>query len=444
MRNGWRLLLAAALLLVLLAPAASLADPTLELGSGGTYYVPGVTRNYCYGRIGNNPTGATLQVFGSYDSGSGVTSPTILNFTANPTSDPAIAGLNVDLTLGYAAGSPGTVKLVLEPAIDGDQYTASTITVSHSEIIGYQAAGQFSQAGGTHTVGAASGNLYLGYNAGVSGRYSLNNWGDGQPNNGVLHVTGTEYVGYSGSGTFIHGGAVTVDGDLILGQNSGGSGFYQMQDNLLSSTTPPTTLTVHGSEYVGSSGVGTFNQRTGTHTVDGALFLGYDTNATGTYNLFDGSLSAHYESVGDGPGHGIFNQSGGTNTMPGTLFVGHLDNGVGTYNLMGGSLSAGTEEVGAGGGQGLFSQTGGTNQVGTLTLATNNGTGTYNLSGGSLTATQETIGDAGTGVFTQSGGVNTVTGTLTLVANSGTGTYNLQAGSLTAGTVNLNANGLFN
>ena len=82
---------------------------------------------------------------------------------------------------------------------------------------------------------------HLAYNAGSSGSYTLGG--------GTLSVTGTEYIGYYGTGTFTQtGGTNTVYGNLDLGYNAGSSGSYTLGGG---------TLSVTGeSEQIGCSGSG--------------------------------------------------------------------------------------------------------------------------------------------------------------------------------------------
>ena len=59
-----------------------------------------------------------------------------------------------------------------------------------------------------------------------------------------------------------------------------------------------TFLTIAGSEYVGYSGAGLFQQAGGTHTIGNTLYLAYKPGATGTLNLSGGSLAAQSERPG--------------------------------------------------------------------------------------------------------------------------------------------------
>ena len=120
-----------------------------------------------------------------------------------------------------------------------------------------------------------------------------------------------------------------------------------------------------------------------------------------------GQLSASTENISY-TGTGIFTQTGGTNNVTNAIWLGYSSGVSGTYNLSGGSLSAFIEDVGYQG-KGVFIQSGGTNIFQILNVGDNLGiSGTYSLSGnGVLTGTQESIGQSGgSGVFIQSGGTN--------------------------------------
>ena len=258
--------------------------------------------------------------------------------------------------------------------------------------MGYGGTGTFTQASGKNSIYYFSyfynyGPLYLGYNAGSSGTYSLS--GSGQVS------AGFEYVGYSGTGTFTQsGGNNNISNynslySLYLGFNAGSNGMYNLSGS---------GLLTAGSEYVGYSGTGTFTQSGGTNNyLYGPLYLGYNAGSSGTYILSgSGQVSANNNEYVGYSGTGTFTQSGGTNSIGsyyslGSLYLGNNAGSSGTYNLSGsGQLSAGSEYVGYSG-TGTFTQSGGTNNYfyGSLYLGYNAGSsGTYNLSGnGQVSAT---------------------------------------------------------
>ena len=186
-----------------------------------------------------------------------------------------------------------------------------------TEYVGYSGTGSFSQWGGSNSMYTYF--FYLGANAGSSGTYILG--GSGRL------LTPSEYIGGSGSGVFTQsGGTHTVVNDLYLGANAGSSGTYTLSGSGLLSTP---------AEFVGNYGSGSFTQTGGTHSVGSALYLGYDTGGTGTYSLGgNGLLSAAGEFLGYIPGStGLFQQTGGSNAV-GSLLVGSG----GCYQLGGGTL----------------------------------------------------------------------------------------------------------
>jgi hypothetical protein len=130
--------------------------------------------------------------------------------------------------------------------------------------VGYDSEGQFYQSNGTYTVNY---NLNLGVNTGGSGYYFL----DG----GSLSVGGDTIVGNNGYGYFMQSDTVgdtshTVTGNLVLGSQTNGYGEYY-----LSSQGYAVNLTVNGSTIVGNQGIGIFNQSGGTHIVLGWCDCGY-------------------------------------------------------------------------------------------------------------------------------------------------------------------------
>ena len=251
----------------------------------------------------------------------------------------------------------------------------------------------------------------------------------------------SETIGDSGSGTHTQGnGTNTVTNGLILGNQSGSSGTYDLSNS--------GSLTADN-EIIGNSGLGAFTQSGGFNVVTGTggLTLGYASGGSGTYNLSGtGSLSiSSFEIIGYS-GTGAFTQSGGTHNNS-FFILGVQAGSSGSYDLQSGSLLDSSYEIIGDYGIGVFTQSGGTNTITNyLTLGIESGSsGTYELTSGSLTADNEIIGNSGLGVFTQSGGTNAVSNTLTLASVSGSsGTYNLTGGSLSATTIQINSGGHFN
>lgn len=262
------------------------------------------------------------------------------------------------LSLGTSAGS-GTLNF------NG----TGTVTVDFGNI-GESGIGTVNQTAGTFaTLIDRDSGIWLGYNTGSQGTYNLS--GTGQVS------AASEYVGYSGTGTFNHSAGtntVTNGASLYLGYNFGSSGTYN-----LCGTGKLTAV----NEYVGYSGTGTFTQTAGTTNSSNGLEIGFNATATGTYYLNGtGHLTTSNEDIGYA-GIGIFNHSAGTNRVYGALCLGSsgYSTGNGTYNLSGtGQLTAGSEIIGNNG-TAVFNQSGGTNTVYTLNIEYY---GTYNLTGGTL------------------------------------------------------------
>ena len=126
------------------------------------------------------------------------------------------------------------------------------------------------------------------------------------------------------------------------------------------------------------------------------------------------------ETIGES-GYGSFTQASGSHTVNGDLFVVN-----GTYFLKSGQLSVSSDEVISG--SASFTQLSGNNTANGLTLAFDSpDSGTYNLQGGNLSTMNETIGFGGTGIFNHTGGINKVTNTVELATSFiGSGTYILQ------------------
>jgi fibronectin-binding autotransporter adhesin len=144
-----------------------------------------------------------------------------------------------------------------------------------------------------------------------------------------------------GDGTFgvLNQSAQTLQATDTLTVNANGLG------------TTPSVYTLTGTgvlnvarETVAESGMGTFNQSGGTHTItsngtgdaSGVLYLGFRTSSRAAYNLSGGTFNAAAAFVGDN-GIGTFTQTGGTANILRTLIGGNA--ATGTYQLNGGTLT---------------------------------------------------------------------------------------------------------
>ncbi len=91
---------------------------------------------------------------------------------------------------------------------------------------------------------------------------------------------------------------------LFLGKSNGSTGSVEMTGG---------KLTVTKYAYIGNSGVGTFTQTGGTNDMhDATMYLAYNSEDLGTYNLSGGRLETHSIFIGR-DGNGVFNHFGGTN-----------------------------------------------------------------------------------------------------------------------------------
>jgi hypothetical protein len=196
------------------------------------------------------------------------------------------ANVTPNISLGYAAGSSGTLNL-----------SAGSFTVSGNEFVGYFGNGTLNQTGGSNS----SGLFVAGYSPASSGTVNLSG---GQLSAGGLTL------GYSSP----LGGGVPTSGVI----NLSGKGI----------------LAVAGDEVVGLFGAGTINQSGGVHTVGGTLtilavpgFLG----ASGAVNLSGGSLTAAATA-----NNGSITQTGGTAKLGalsggGTLSIGGSTSGAAAH-----------------------------------------------------------------------------------------------------------------
>jgi T5SS/PEP-CTERM-associated repeat protein len=342
-----------------------------------------------------------------------------------------VAGTDVEHTSGYAlnaSGGTGWLKA-------GNEY------------VGYQGrdfedtsqpAGQFIQGGGTNLAN----NLYVGFllagdltGLPSTGLYTLTA--------GTLLVSASQIVGDRGSGTFNQSGGYNECASLSIGHQAGSSGAYTLSG--------PSQLVSDSLMYVGYNGSGAFTQNGGETDVASTLYVAYNPNSAGQYNLNSGTLVNHGLILGDDTGtSATFSQTGGYNYvvnpigMAGTLSLADFSsNSAGTYNLSGGTLLLGQTTYVGKVGAGTFHQSGGWHE--TITMFVGAGaaaTGTYLLDNGTLLVhVNETIGQFGNGTFIQTGGTHTVNNTLYLPQPGASGFYGLYGGQLSASTILLTAGG---
>ena len=264
----------------------------------GFFNQTGGTNNISYGLYLGNRKGS----FGSYVFGGGKLTANCeyVGYSGTGTFNQSGGTHTISRTLclGHNSDSTGSYNL------SGGEFTASY------EYVGDSGTGTFIQSGGTNSTS----NLCLGYESGSTGSYSLSG--------GEMSAYNV-YVGLSGKGTFTQsGGTHTINGTpsldnaLYLGYQSGYTGNYTLNGGLLK---------VNAYEYVGLSGKGTFTQTGGTHTITGTLSLGHFSGSTGTYSLEGGKLILKSLSKGSGAaqfnfGGGTLQASGTMSTsVPMTL-----------------------------------------------------------------------------------------------------------------------------
>src|SRR5207245_802214 len=90
-----------------------------------------------------------------------------------------------------------------------------TLTITGSEYVGATGTGNLNLTGGTHTINFG---LYFGYNAGAIGSGTMGG-------NAVLSVGNEEYIGFTGNGSFTQTGGSNTTFYLTMGYNAAGNGF---------------------------------------------------------------------------------------------------------------------------------------------------------------------------------------------------------------------------
>ena len=293
---------------------------------------------------------------------------------------------------GYNVGAVGIYTLsgtgTFSSGMSGTRGTSA-------EYIGYSGTGVFTQIGGTHNIADA---MYLGYNAGGSGTYTLSGTAS-QINANYATVC----VGAVGAGTFTQSSGTSTIQNLYLGRDNGGTGLFLLGGGVLNAAT----------QYVGGTGTGDFQQSGGSNK--GSLSLGSYAGGHGTYELTAGSFSGAI-SINTGN----FTQSGGT-VSAGGISINTITTGTSTYTLTGTSNLTTTDTIYVGyQGTGVFQHTSGTASVSSVVLGGYSsslvGTGTYNLGqNGLLTvANGVDIGYTGNGTFNHAGGTVNITTSVTL------------------------------
>ncbi len=415
----------------------NLVATNLTVGNlgGGSYYLSAGVLSAANAYIGYNSSGAV------YHSGGN-------------------ASFSTALYVGYQVSNYGSYYYL----------SGSGQLSAPNEYVGYGGTGTFTQTGGTNSL--TGGNLYLGFNSGANGTYTMSG--------GALDPV-NEYVGVNGTGIFYqYGGVNTITNVSVNG------GYFLLSAGLLQGTGGGTIGVVDGgfqvpgtldlSQFVAvSAGTGALLDLSGNvfNTSGASLSVGSDSLLI----VQPGFNPANYSSysnqgllhtlgttltVSAGTGFGgwgtiadPFNCQGTITATPGGWInlnnglsladPGQVNLGTGTVivndtnfsGMTGGALTASLMVVGSNG-TGSFPQSYGISALSSLYLGYISGdSGTYQLSGtAQLSIGYEIVGLAGSGTFTQTGGTHAVS-YLYLAENHGSaGTYNLTGGLLSLSYLN--------
>jgi Hint domain len=424
---------------------ASFVDMSVAVGSGiSNYTINGGVLGTGDLDVGGAATGAALftQNGGTVnvqDDVGGLSVSNIAN-NSNPNSYVMTLGtLNVFNTLQIGAGGIATFTQT------GGTTTLGSDTIN-SDVALY---------------GAAA--LDIGESVGDDGIYTFGTIGgtDATP---TLTIDGGAIVGDLGTGAFEQDSdAVAASSSLTIGNGSSGNGTYTLAGGTLT-VDSGADATAQADTFVAISGNGNFYNTGGDQTTD-ALVIGQQFGSTGYYQLTTGAELNMTNSAGQTGngfldvgeyGGGTFEQDGGTTTMSGSLDVGRYSGGIGTVFLHGGSIVVGTFADDGLDGTGSITQdsqdaasslevAGGDFNIG----RDQNSSGTYNIAG-DATLTVDTgslnVGNSGTGLFTQATDAQVTVGEGALnvgLNTSASGTYSLSGGVLTVddGAINVGAGG---
>ena len=432
-------------------PATSGYDPGLQLGfvlgSSGTYLMAGGTLNATTGiSLGVSSTGRFNQTGGSVNAGTGLSLGTSVAgvgtylLTGGSLTTPI---LNIG-TSNYGQGTftlsgSGSLTVTGSSLNVGGRYLSNgTFNLNGGTIstplvyVGYFGAGTLNQTAGTLQPNAGNNpGLIVGFGSAAPGTYNLS---------GGTVATYQTIVG-DANGTFAQtGGTHNASNGLIIGYNHGYAGTYTLGQAAGATSLLQTSVT-----EVALDGTGTFVQTAGTHAAASGIIVGDNADATGTYNLSGGTVTAGGVEVGDA-GAGTYLQSGGTATVNNQFHLGTTSSGTGTATVTGGTLTANQADVGYNGtgsfyqSAGTVSLTAGNGGPAVLFVGLNAGShGLYQMTGGTLTSQQITVGYSGTGTFNQSGGTVNLSGSnagLYVGVNAGSaGTLVLAGGKLQANNI---------
>ena len=299
------------------------------------------------------------------------------------------------LSNGTNAASLGTYNLSSNATL----VLSTNSTGTDGEYIGLNGNGIFNQTGGSNsTTNFYIGTYGNGSNPASLGIYNLSN-------GGTLSVSGTngEYIGLSGDGVFNQTGGSNSAVNLYIGTFTNSTGPAAVGNYNLSNG-----ATLSGSECVGFSGTGVFKQ-TGGSNVTNSLFIAYASTASGTYSLSGGVLTST-STVNAGQ----FTQSGGTAGLGTVTGTGTMTLGGSTELTTAVSFQQSTINISSSGGYfAVASNT--TRYTNTATSLTITGSGRLDLANNSLitstspaTIRQYLIAGYNGGVWNGTGGISSI------------------------------------
>ncbi len=322
-----------------------------------------------------------------------------------------------NLDIAAATGSSGSFYFNYDVATStaGGNATLSFSTTGSQLIVGDKGSASFTQGAGDLNLAGQGITLDIGLNAGSNGAYYLLG--------GTLEDD--QIVGDAGTGLMSNtGGTQTVNGNLIVGNQSTGVGTYT-----LGGTGNLTLATAGANITLGNAAgaQGTFNYNltsgdTGTITFGTGQQIIVGASGSGTFNQGGGDLNLRDNGVG--------------------IDIAQNANSFGNYEMLGGTLETLGLTVGDAG-SGQLNQSGGTITVGSSTLSENLTLGNQTGSSGvasiygtnpNLTVWENaTIGNNGYGKLQEATGVVDVKGSMTIANSAAGGEVDITGGSLTVG-----------
>ena len=243
-----------------------------------------------------------------------------------------LADNNAEIILGSAAGSLGTFNY---DTTSGDLGSISFDGTGQQIIVGLNGTANFFHGGRDLNLAASGVSLDIAANAGSAGAYYLSG-------GGTLETFGGLKVGDGGAGVFNLSGvgsSATINGDLVMGSQSGASGQFNISGG---------TLNVTGGLTVGDAGTGQYNQSGGAATIDGNLIVGKQANAIGSFISISGTLSNPPSLTVDGSAQIGMGANGSFAMAEGGGYAGTVDiKGSMTFGTVGGGAGGGAIENGS-------------------------------------------------------------------------------------------------